>query len=220
MRAFKACSGFAVDNSCKLNPNGANIHLCNLFSRTSLTPDYVLYHYLCKRALDWFYARKVELDEDVSLLRKEFDSENSCYHLRMAFEDCFPAEESSDIPHNRYESFGPGVLKEIEKFNTDVKNSGGFYAGHYPEMYAARIYGTWISKCYDIDNKPIPASSLTKLLHLSQLALCFYNMKEGTEFNNVKVLRAMTCNCGRSTLTNYRALLAEYVYRIEGLLAE
>ncbi|KAL6517892.1 hypothetical protein OROMI_033593 [Orobanche minor] len=265
---YKRGRGGRLDNS------GATLSH-SIYAGNPDTPNYVLYQYLCKCALDWFYVRKVELYEKLKVLRlltKEFDAENSCYHLRLAFEAFFPADgkiqtfqtsilykarlrvhvviiislilmmamtakslnpafikedpkESKSALYgptrvpcpqliymrrhpSRYESLG--VHKEIEKFKTDVKKSGGFDVGHYPKMVEAGIHGTWISKYYDIDNKPIAASSLTELRHLSELALCFYNMKEGTKFYNVKVLRAMTYNCG-STVYNmtFKASLSD-----------
>ncbi|KAL6558281.1 hypothetical protein OROMI_018631 [Orobanche minor] len=280
---YKRGRGGRLDNS------GATLSH-SIYAGNPDTPNYVLYQYLCKCALDWFYVRKVELYEKVKvsrLLKKEFDAENSCYHLRLAFEAYFPADwkiqtfqtsilfkarlrvhvvivyvgqeiqslenlsdcakdyiSDSDDGDDREvselnpafikedpkkklcctekksrrkspvdgptRSLGSGMRKEIEKFKTDVKNSGGFDVGHYPKMVEAGIHGTWISKYYDIDNKPIPASSLTELHHLSELALCFYNMKEGTEFYNVKVLRAMTYSCG-STVYNmtFKAFLSD-----------
>ncbi|KAL1826229.1 hypothetical protein ACET3Z_004641 [Daucus carota] len=106
----------------------------------------------------------------------------------------------SSLPQHEYKRQCPGglydedpeLIKEIECFETDVDNSGGFEVGYYPLMDRAGIYGTWICKYYDIENKSVSAFSLTELLHLSQLALCFYNIKEGTKFGNVKVLRATT----------------------------
>ncbi|XP_074341034.1 uncharacterized protein LOC141678591 [Apium graveolens] len=67
----------------------------------------------------------------------------------------------------------PELIKEIKCFKTDVGNSGGFEVGYYPLMERAGIPGTWICKYYDIENKPLPAYSLTKLRRISQLALCF-----------------------------------------------
>ncbi|XP_074339216.1 uncharacterized protein LOC141677269 [Apium graveolens] len=90
----------------------------------------------------------------------------------------------------------PELIKEIKCFKTDVGNSGGFEVGYYPPMDRAGISSTWICKHYDIENKPLPTYSLNKVFHLSQLALCFYNMKEDTKFGNVKMLRAIKYNCG------------------------
>lgn len=274
----------------RLDNSGAGLS----YSRHAGDPDdpkYILYHYLCQCALDWFYSRKVkgQLYKNVKvsrLLKKKFDAEKSCHHLHISFKAYFPDDKPtqefetsilfrarrriqivivyvgyvgqdspslgnlSDYPidyisesdndddcevselnpafvkevskkKSRGKSLekgptyrpcpqaqcmrrpltggykeGSDVSKDIEKFNTDVKNSGGFEVDYYPHMDAAGIYGTSICKYYDIDNKPLPATSLTKLLHLSQLALCFYNMKEDTDFYNVKVLKAMTYICG------------------------
>ncbi|KAL6552359.1 hypothetical protein OROHE_007723 [Orobanche hederae] len=277
---YKRGRGGRLDNS------GATLSH-SIYAGNPDTPNYVLYQYLCKCALDWFYVRKVELYEKLKVLRlltKEFDAENSCYHLRLAFEAFFPADgkiqtfqtsilykarllvhvvivyvgqetpqslenlsdcakdyisDSDDGDDREVSELNPAFIKEDPKalymvlleflvlnsyscVDTPVdtsllecikrlKNSKlGFDVGHYPKMVEAGIHGTWISKYYDIDNKPIPASSLTELHHLSELALCFYNMKEVTKFYNVKVLRAMTYNCG-STVYNmtFKASLSD-----------
>lgn len=91
---------------------------------------------------------------------------------------------------------GSPLSKEIECFNRDIGKSGGFEVGHYPLMDEAGISGYWICKYYDIENKPLPALYLTGLLYLSQLAVCVYNMKQDSHFDNVKVLKTMTYNLG------------------------
>lgn len=91
---------------------------------------------------------------------------------------------------------GSPLSKEIQCFKVDVSKTGGFEVGHYPLMDQAGIPGTWICKYYDIENKPLPALYLTRLLYLSQLAVCVYNMKQDSHFENVKVLRTMTYGSG------------------------
>lgn len=97
---------------------------------------------------------------------------------------------------NRGYEEGSELSKEIRSFRMDVERSGGFEVGYYPLMEQFRTPSTGINKYYDFENKPIPAVYLSELVHLSQLALCIYNVKEDTHFGNVKVLRTMTYGNG------------------------
>lgn len=104
---------------------------------------------------------------------------------------------------------GSPLSKEIECFKIDVGKTGGFEVGHYPLMDQAGIHGTWICKYYDIENKPLPALHLTRLLHLSQLAVCVYNMKQDSHFDNVKVLKTMTYGSGTAYNITFEASLSD-----------
>lgn len=167
---------------------------------------------------DLFESNQKDSKEDLSESNQQDSKENLCEFNENDFEDLyesnkkeskknlskFDEEDTKTITSyflggskllsqlNKNSKEGSDLSKEIDSFNDDVAKSDGFEVGYYPHMEAAGIHGTWICKFYDIENTTLSTTEMNKLVHLSQLALFVYNMKKNTNFDKIKVLKAMT----------------------------
>ncbi|KAL1830438.1 hypothetical protein ACET3Z_000089 [Daucus carota] len=122
----------------------------------------------------------------------ESDKKDSEQEKLSEFEEDDPKEEKlSDSDDDELCSY------EMKQYLIDVEKSDGFEVGNYPH---AKIPCCMIRRYYDPPGRTQSTTNLNRLVYLSRLAICVYNMKEDTYFDNVKVLKAMAFGCG---CTNY-----------------
>lgn len=81
--------------------------------------------------------------------------------------------------------------KDWDRYFDDVEKSECFEVGDYPHMDLSSVHGfPVVCRIYDSSHKDENLED-DMLLYLSKLAICFHNIREGTNFGHVKVIMAM-----------------------------
>lgn len=139
-------------------------------------------------------------EEDTEEMLSESDEKDTELKLSKSDWKDFEQEKLSEFEEDdsEEEELSESDNKELfEQYRIDLEKSDGFEVGNYPRMKTSCCM---IRRYYDPPARTQSTTNLNRLVSLSQLAICVYNMKEDTCFDNVKVLKAMSFGCGR---TNY-----------------
>lgn len=103
--------------------------------------------------------------------------------MKRGYVPSFSSDDESDLEREAWSRY----WEELEK-------SDNFEVGDIPRPCGHKqpLVGNAFSKIYDASREPDPDYELEDytLLCFSRLAICFYNMREGTYFRDVKVLMA------------------------------